>query len=231
MSSITSQTKKLILFDVYETLLDLQSIKKKVNSILDSKRGYMHWLDLMTQFCLVDNCTGTFHNFLTIAEATLTMAGRDLGKSINREEADKIIHQLGHLPVNEGVSENLSRLRDAGYRLAAITNTPTDVIRGRMERTGLVSYFEKVLCADEIRKYKPATEVYDWAVKKLSIPKNEVLYVSAHGWDVMGAMQAGIDSVYLEQAELLYYPIAKKPTYSYKNLDKFVQECLRVPEH
>ena len=228
MSPINPDTKKLIVFDVYETLLDMQSIKKKINSLLESKRGYMHWLDLMTQFCLVDNCTGTFHHFLTIAEATLTMAGRDLGKEINREEADNIIHQLGHLPVNEGVSENLSRLRDAGYRLAAITNTPTDVIRGRMERTGLVSYFEKVLCADEIQKYKPATEVYDWVIKKLLIPKNEVLYVSAHGWDVMGAMQAGIDTVYLQHAELLYYPIAKKPTYSFKNMERFVQECIAV---
>ena len=230
MSPINTDTKKLIVFDVYETLLDLQSIRKKINSLLDSKRGYMHWLDLMTQFCLVDNVTGTFHNFLTIAEATLTMAGKDLGKEINREDADKIIHQLGHLPVNEGASENLSRLRDAGFRLAAITNTPTDVIRGRMERTGLVSYFEKVFCADEIRKYKPATEVYDWVIKKLSVPKNQALYVSAHGWDIMGAMQAGLDTVYLEQAELLYYPIAKKPTYRFKNLERFVQECVAVRE-
>ena len=70
--------------------------------------------------------------------------------------------------------------------------------------------------------------MYDWVIKKMAIPKKEVLYVSAHGWDVMGAMQAGLDSVYLEQAELLYYPIAKKPTYSFKNLDRFVQECVAV---
>jgi hypothetical protein len=44
----------------------------------------------------------------------------------------------------------------------------------------------------------------------------------------MGAMEAGLDTVYLEHAELLYYPIAKKPTYNFKNLDSFVQECVAV---
>lgn len=231
MSLISSHTHKLLLFDVYETLLDMQSIKKKVNTLLDSKRAYMHWFDLLMQYCLVDNSTGSFHNFLSIAEATLKMAGKDLGKEVNREEADKIIHELGHLPVNEGVSQNLSKLKDEGFRLAAITNTPKEVILGRMERTGLVSYFEKVLCADEIKKYKPATEVYDWAIKKLQVEKKDVLYVSAHGWDVIGAMSAGIESVYLEQAELLYYPVAKKPTQTFKDFDKFVQACISTADN
>jgi 2-haloacid dehalogenase len=226
MPVINSDTKKIILLDVYETLLDMQSIKRKINTLVDSKRAYMHWFDLLMQFSLVDNSTGSFHSFPKIAEATLKMAGKDLGKEVSREEVDDIMYHLGHLPVHEGVSENLSRLKDAGFRLAAITNTPKNIIIGRMERTGLVSYFETILCADDIRKYKPATEVYTWALKKLNISNEEVLYVSAHGWDVIGAMHAGIETVYLEQAELLYYPLAKQPTYKFKNFDKFVQACV-----
>ena len=225
MSTITSQTYKVLLFDVYETLLDMQNIKRKVNTLLDSKRAYMHWLNMLLQNSLVDNTTGDFHNFISIAQASLQMAGKDFGKTISSEEADGVIHQLGHLPVHEGVSQSLSRLSDEGFRLAALTNAPKDIIITRMNRTGLISYFDKIITADEVKKYKPSVEVYNWAIQKLQVKKEEVLYVSAHGWDVMGAMHAGLQTVYLDQSEMLYYPLAEKPDFTFRNFQKFVQAC------
>ena len=67
-----------IVFDVYETLPDMNEVEKKVNNLLDSKRGY----------CFVDTCVDQFNDFSSIARATMQMAGkmfsRDMDEKANR---------------------------------------------------------------------------------------------------------------------------------------------------
>ncbi len=48
----------VILFDVNETLMDMSPLKKKVNDVLDSKRGFRIWFGMLLQYSLVDNSTG-----------------------------------------------------------------------------------------------------------------------------------------------------------------------------
>ena len=47
---------RLILFDVYETLIDMNEMEKRVNHLMNSKRGYQIWFELFMQYCFVDNC-------------------------------------------------------------------------------------------------------------------------------------------------------------------------------
>jgi hypothetical protein len=50
------------------------------------------------------------------------------------------------------------RLRQAGYRLAALTNSTEEVARAQLEHAGIVGLFEQVLSADTVRRLKPAPE-------------------------------------------------------------------------
>jgi 2-haloacid dehalogenase len=208
----------LILLDVYETLLDTSEMQRRVNHLLDSKRGYTIWFELFMQYCFVDNCTAQFNDFNSIANATMHMAGRSLGNAVDENEVQNILALLKHLPLHEGVEEGLSVLSDYGFRIAALTNSPEVTIRERMELTGLISYFEMVLSAEHVKKYKPCIEVYDWAAKQLGIEANDILLVSAHGWDIAGASNAGMQTAYLKQSNQMFYPLAPKPIYTIKNL-------------
>ena len=67
---------RLILFDVYETLIDMNEMEKRVNHLMNSKRGYQIWFELFMQYCFVDNCTVQFNNFTSIAKATMGMAAK-----------------------------------------------------------------------------------------------------------------------------------------------------------
>jgi 2-haloacid dehalogenase len=208
----------LILLDVYETLLDTSEMQRRVNHLLDSKRGYTIWFELFMQYCFVDNCTAQFNDFNSIANATMHMAGRSLGKAVDENEIQNILALLKHLPLHEGVEEGLSALSDHGFRIAALTNSPEETLRERMELTGLISYFEMVLSAEHVKKYKPCIEVYDWATKQLNVEPNHILMVSAHGWDIAGASNAGMQTAYLKQSNQMFYPLAPKPIYTIKNL-------------
>ena len=142
----------------------------------------------------------------------MQMAASKLGKTIQEESIDDVIELLKHLPVHENVPEILSALNDLGFRIAALTNSPENVVYERMEPTGLISYFEKVFSAEQIKKYKPNPEVYQWAAKKLGIPIDAAMMVSAHGWDIAGAASAGMQTAYLRQGKQMLYPLAPSPT-------------------
>lgn len=209
---------QIILLDVYETMLDMSEVEKKVNLLLDTRSGYMIWIELLMQYCFVDNCTVQFNDFSSIVKATLQMAGKMLHRSVSEDDMMSIIQLLKYLPIKEGVQEGLSGLNKLGYRIAALTNSGEKMVRDRMERTGLVSYFEAVLSAERVKKYKPSIEVYEWASDQLHTDMKSILMVSAHGWDIAGAANAGMQTAYLSQSKQQLYPLAPKPNYTAKHL-------------
>ena len=214
---------QVILLDVYETLLDMTEVERRVNVLLDSKRGYIIWFNLFMQYCFVDNCTIQFNDFASIAKATMQMAGRTLGRALDEYDIDDVLELLKHLPAHEGVQRGLSMLNDMDFRIAALTNSPEQTVRHRMESTGMVSYFEKVLSAEHVKKYKPCIEVYTWAAEKMDVDPQDVLLVSAHSWDIAGAANAGMQSAYVRRDQMLY-PLAPEPTYTCATIEDLADQ-------
>lgn len=219
---------KIILLDVYETILDMSDIEKRVNNLMNSKRGYILWFELFMQYSFVDNCTVQFHDFASIAEATLSMTARMLNEKIQSDDIKEILELMKHLPIKENVQKGLSSLHDQHYRIAALTNSPEKIVRERMQLTGLISYFEEVLSAEKVGKYKPAIEVYQWATKKLKVDPGQILLVSSHGWDIAGAENAGMQTAYLKQNKQMLYPLAPAPDFTCNNLKDLADQLKQV---
>ena len=229
-SNAASNAKpKVILFDVYQTLLDMRDVENRVNRMLDSKRGYIIWFDLFMEYCFVDNCIEQFHDFNTIARATMQMAGKILGRTIHTDEIDEVLELLKQVPLHEGMQDGFSHFVQLEYRMAALTNSSEKIIRERMERTGLVSYFEMVLSAEHVRKYKPCVEVYMWAAQQLKVAPRDILLVTSHGWDIAGGANAGMLTAYLNKGHEVLYPLAPKPDLYCQNLLDLAQQLASKP--
>lgn len=202
---------QVLVFDVYGTLLDMTDVERRINLLTDSKRGYVIWFELFMQYCFADNSLDDFHDFLSIARVTLQMAGRQLGRTIPDSEIDDLLVRLKHLAVHEEVQGCLSELNDDGYRITALTNAPEKIFCDRMETTGLISYFESVLSAETVKKYKPDRKVYEWAAQKMGVLVSDMLMVTSHGWDVAGAINAGMKTAYISRSRQLLYPLSPQP--------------------
>ena len=220
MEEVKQNLKKpvVILLDVYETLLDMSEVERKVNNLLDSKRGYIVWFELFMQYCFVDNCTVQFNDFTSIGKATLKMAAKTFDVHISEASSESLLELLKHLPLKDEVQNGLSELSNQNFRIAALTNAAEHTVWERMERTGLISYFEAVLSAEHVKKYKPCIEVYQWAAKKLGEEPQNILMVSAHGWDIAGAANSGMQTAYIKSDRELFYPLAPEPTILIKNI-------------
>lgn len=209
---------QVILFDLNGTLLDLDDIKRRVNRILDSKRGFACWMEFFLHYSLVDSCTGQHHSFTDIAKAATAMAARAFDTKVNDQNLEDVFELMKHLPLNEGVGKGLSLLHDQGARLAVLTNLPANIANERMNRTGLISYFETIVTAEEVKKYKPCVETYQWAAARLGVEPKNVLMVTAHSWDICGAANAGMKTAFVGKDQQGLYELAPKPQYIVRNV-------------
>lgn len=217
----------VILFDVNETLIDMSPLKKKVNSVLDSKRGFQIWFGMLLHYSLVDNCTGVYHDFSTIANATLDMAAKALEKELDEDEKKETLALIKKLSAYSDVEPGLKLFKDAGYRLATLTNSPMETLTAQLEHAGIKSYFEATLSIDAIKKYKPDLGTYQYAAQQLGVAPNGVLMIAAHGWDIAGALQAGLKTAFIERKGKSLYPLFAAPTYHGKDLVQLAKQILK----
>jgi 2-haloacid dehalogenase len=118
---------------------------------------------------------------------------------------------MRQLPAHPEVAEALRRLRDAGLRLAALTNSTEQVARAQLEHAGLIDAFELVLSADTVGRLKPAPEPYLMAAERLGVAVGELRLVAAHAWDIAGAARAGCAAAFVARPGKVLDPLVERP--------------------
>jgi 2-haloacid dehalogenase len=118
---------------------------------------------------------------------------------------------MRELPPHPEVPAALDLLRDAGLRLAALTNNTAEVAGAQLSNAGLSDRFEKILSADSVRRLKPAPEPYRAAAEALGVETPQVRLVAAHAWDVIGAMRAGCAAAFVARPGMVLDPLAEPP--------------------
>jgi 2-haloacid dehalogenase len=85
----------------------------------------------------------------------------------------------------------LEQLRAAGLKIAILSNGSPRMLDTAARSAGLGPLLDGVLSVEEVGIYKPSPAVYRLAIDRLRAWPNEILFVSANGWDACGAKVAG----------------------------------------
>lgn len=221
-----NQKPSVILFDVNETLMDMSPLKKEINALLKNEMGFKVWFNMLLHYSLVDNCIIGYHDFSAIANATLGMAAKLLECEIGAEEKQKALATTKQLHAYSDVAEGLKMLHDAGYRLATLTNSPPDTLKAQLDNSGIAHFFEAALSIDEVQKYKPSAEAYEYAAHKMSVTSPDMLMVAAHGWDIAGALKSNMQAAFIARPGQSLYPLAPAPHFTGKNLPEVARAII-----
>ncbi|MEX2592296.1 MAG: haloacid dehalogenase type II [Anditalea sp.] len=229
MENISSFDKpNLLIFDVNETLLDLSGMKARMIKAFDHEFAFNQWFSLMLQYSLVDNVTGEYHNFGEIGKAAFQMTEQMLEKKVPENEKNEILQMIRQLPPHPEVENALLMLKEAGYRMVTLTNSTEEVVKQQMESAGLTKFFETLLSIDPMRKYKPAPETYREASKKLGVRPEEAMLIAAHGWDITGALLAGLQAAFISRKGKAHYPLAPNPHYRGDSLTSIAEKLVKL---
>src|ERR687894_1175495 len=191
---------RICVFDVNETLLDLGSLDPLFEEAFGDARARREWFSQLLQSAFVATITGAYSNFGQIGAAALEMVAERQGLDLSDEDKQRILGGMRELPPHPEVVESLGRLRDAGLRLATLTNSTQQVAEAQMSNSGLRDYFEQILSADAVGRLKPAPEPYRMAAESLGVEVGEVRLVAAHAWDVAAALRAGCAAAFVGRA-------------------------------
>src|SRR5215210_3344406 len=99
----------------------------------------------MLQSAFVALMTDAYVTFGGAAGAALQMTEERQGVEVSEEDRQEILAGLRILPPHPEVPESLDRLRDAGFRLATLTNSTQEVAEAQMQNAGLMDRFEQIL--------------------------------------------------------------------------------------
>lgn len=201
----------VIFFDVNETLLNLEPLRKSIDSILLEKGSSTLWFTTVLQYSLVLTVSGKYEQFMDIGAAILTMLARQRKLILNNENAKEALQPMLFLEPHHDVLEGLTRFKKAGYRLAALTNSSLAACKVQMHNAGLSGLLECQLSVDTVAKYKPHADVYQWACNEMNEPESNCMLVAAHAWDVAGAAWAGMQTGFIEREVNQTFPLALPP--------------------
>ena len=202
---------RVCVFDVNETLLDLTALDPPFERAFGRPGVRREWFGQLLQSAFVSIITDAYADFGTIGRAALEMVAHRNGVELAPDERDSILATMRTLPPHPEVAGALERLRHAGLRLAALTNSTESVATAQLTAAGLAPLFERILSADAARRLKPAREPYEMAARELGTGVDGVRLIAAHAWDITGALRAGAAAAFVRRPGMVLDPIAPVP--------------------
>lgn len=117
--------------------------------------------------------------------------------------------------------DTLQYLKEKGYQLHLITNGFEETQHCKLRNCGISDFFIEVITSEGSNSMKPKKEIFDYALTKAkAMQHHSIMIGDSIEVDIKGAINAGIDQVYVNHTGELY---SIKPTYVVTSL-KELQE-------
>ena len=192
--------RRVIAFDVNETLLDLRAL----DGLFGDAARRRQWFGQMLQLAFVGVITDRYVDFSTAQRAALEMIG-------DGPDPDEVAAAMRSLPLHPDVAPALDRLREGGLTLCSLTNSSLDTSIAQLTHAGIADRFEAILSADTVKRLKPAPEPYRQVAETFGVEIGDVTLVACHAWDCAGALAAGCQAAFVRRPGMALFPVGAQP--------------------
>jgi putative hydrolase of the HAD superfamily len=145
---------------------------------------------------------------MTLALLDFRIADEQLAKEMSVRFLDLLPTRTILFPY---AKEILQYLLDKGYTLHLLTNGFEKTQHNKLMYSGLKPYFKEIITSEGSNSLKPNKEIFEFALERCCTNANECIMIGDNiEVDIIGAMNAGIDQVYVNH---LGIDPEVKPTY------------------
>jgi 2-haloacid dehalogenase len=202
----------LLVFDVNETLIDFESMAPLFERIFGDRAVLREWLGHLFLYSMTVTLSGLYKDFFSLGQGILQMVGAIHRVQVKSSDVDELRTGMMAMPAHSDVVEGLRRLKEAGFRMVTLTNSPPNPNgKSPLEHAGLADFFERQFSIETTRAYKPAPPAYHLVAQELDVRPSSCCMVAAHVWDTIGAQSAGLSAALITRPGNALLPVCGLP--------------------
>jgi len=210
-------------FDVYGTLIDTHGVVSELRApVGDQADAFSQtWRDKQLEYSFRRGLMRNYENFAVCTRQALDFTLAYYRADLSAEQKQTLLDRYRTLPAFADVSDGLSRLKAAGFRLYAFSNGSAEAVETLLATAGIRDLFLGVVSTDDVKSFKPNPDVYRHFLRQADAADGSAWLISSNPFDVIGAISAGLRAVWLQRsASALFDPWGIAPTLTLTNLDE-----------
>lgn len=216
--------RSMLLLDSIETCLSLTPLRSEL-----SKRGFRSedlelWFGRSLRDAFARECAGAYQPFAKVLASSLSVLSRSRGVDLAQSAIEELVAFFAELPPHDDVRPALELAKSERIRVAVLANGGSAGTRKAFANAGLADLVEAFVSADDMEHFKPAPPAYLYAARELNVAPQSCTLISAHGWDILGALHAGLSAAFVQRADPLEEELAKQVEASSSRLDELVRQ-------
>ena len=216
---------RTLLFDTWGTLVDNYSIADVIepyvgeshtaHEIAADWRFQQKWAMFYTT--LADSFV--LHPGLT--DACLRWALEKHHIELPETAIKDIVSQYHKLRAYPDVVNALKSLKEQGHTLKIVANPTKQMITDHSKFAGTFQYIDEIISSgEEAQAYKPSPKVFQLGMARAGCPKENILWVTGHFWEIVGATRQGLKTAWTNRARQPMLRIGVTPTYTTTTLQE-----------
>jgi len=213
---------KLIVFDAYGTLFDVNSAAEKCKERIGDKWEVFanYWRTTQLEYTWLRNLMKRHKDFSQVTEDSLDKSMKVF--KIESSMKGELLNLYKKLSPFLEVKDVLNNLKKKNYKLSILSNGTPALLNELVKSNGLDNIFDDIFSIEEVKIYKPDSKVYDLPIKKYKIKKEQVVFLSANTWDVSGGGNYGYNSIWVNRNNNIFDNLDYKPKNEVKNLNQLL---------
>jgi 2-haloacid dehalogenase len=219
--------RPVVVFDVNETLLDLDSLNPVFARIFSDPAAMRLWFADLILYSEALTIAGVYVPFTDIGAAVLRMLADTRGITVSDADGAELTDRFATMPPHPEAPAALRRLRDHGFRLFTLTDNTLGISGRQLEHGGIIGEFERRFSVDEtVKRHKPAPEAYRSVATTLGLDPGDMCMVASHVWDTIGAGAAGLQAALILREGNAPLPVGPQPDYIGQDLDAIADQLI-----
>ncbi|WP_298809258.1 haloacid dehalogenase type II [uncultured Psychrobacter sp.] len=170
----------IIVFDVNETLLDIDTLTPLFTRVFGKQRVLREWFAQLVLYSQTMTLSGLYTPFGELGVGALQMIANIRQVTLTDDDINEFKERMSALPAHPDAAPALTRLRDAGFRLVTLTNSASSASPTPLEKAGLSQFFEQHFSIETVGKFKPAPDTYQLVADTLAVDTSDLCLVACH---------------------------------------------------